>query len=178
MAVPQRRRQTHFLPRAAPLRRLCTEGSERPHAPQGMAGHPETTKERSEAMTGYLLIVENELDIADVMRRYLEFEGFEVACVASCDEARALCERRLPDLIILDWHLPTMDGDEWVEELRASSRTADIPIIMMTGGYPTPALLTQLRAARIPLLIKPFSLNEMVESIKDMTSRERAFGAM
>lgn len=129
-------------------------------------------------MNGYLLIVENELDIADVMRRYLEFEGFESMCVATCAEGRAACAVRLPDLIILDWHLPDVDGDEWADELRANRTTADIPIIMMTGGYPTAALLTQLRAARIPLLIKPFSLNEMVESIKDMTSRERAIGVV
>lgn len=129
-------------------------------------------------MQGYLLIVENELDIADVMRRYLEFEGFESVCVATCDEARSACRQRLPEMIILDWHLPDVDGDEWVEELRATSTTADIPIIMMTGGYPTPTLLTQLRAARIPLLIKPFSLNELVESIKEMTSRKRAVGAV
>lgn len=127
---------------------------------------------------GYLLIVENELDIADVMRRYLEFEGFEIVCVATCAEARAMCAERLPELIVVDWHLPDIDGDEWVEELRASRLTADIPVMMMTGGYPTPALLTQLRAARIPLLIKPFSLNEMVDSIKEMTSRERALGAI
>ena len=129
-------------------------------------------------MNGYLLIVENELDIADVMRRYLEFEGFASVCVATCEEARVVCRARLPDLIILDWHLPDVDGAEWVEELRATGDTADIPIIMMTGGYPTPALLAQLRAARIPLLIKPFSLNELVESIKEMTSRERAIGAL
>lgn len=128
-------------------------------------------------MSGYILIVENEVDIADVMRRYLEFEGYRIHCVASCEDARAVCTASLPDLIILDWHLPDMEGDEWVEELRAHSATASIPIIMMTGGYPTPTLQLQLKAAQIPLLIKPFSLDQLVESIKQMTSRERALGA-
>ncbi|MFN8567543.1 MAG: response regulator [Kouleothrix sp.] len=129
-------------------------------------------------MNGYVLIVENEADIADVMRRYLEFEGFATVCVATCAEARAACADQLPELIVLDWHLPDIDGDEWAEELRAHGATADIPIIMMTGGYPTPELIGQLRHARIPLLIKPFSLNELVASIKGFANRERAVGAL
>jgi DNA-binding response OmpR family regulator len=128
-------------------------------------------------MSGYILIVENEADIADVMRRYLEFEGYRIHCVVSCEDARVACAAGLPDLIVLDWHLPDMEGDEWVEELRAHGATASIPIIMMTGGYPTPTLLLQLKAAQIPLLIKPFSLEQLVESIKQMTNRERAIGA-
>ena len=124
-----------------------------------------------------ILVVENELDIADVMRRYLEFEGFEIKCIASCAEASTVCAQHTPDLIILDWHLPDMDGDEWLEDLRATQVTAGIPVIMMTGGYPTPSLVAQLRAARIPLLIKPFSLHEVVATIREMTARERALGA-
>ncbi|MBK9715685.1 MAG: response regulator [Kouleothrix sp.] len=129
-------------------------------------------------MPGHILIVENEPDIVDVMRRYLEFEGFRIVSVATCKEARVSCAARLPDLIVLDWHLPDTDGDEWVEELRAHGATADIPIIMMTGGYPTPALNAQLTAAHIPLLIKPFSLDQLVEQIKGMITRERAIGVV
>jgi two-component system, OmpR family, phosphate regulon response regulator PhoB len=128
-------------------------------------------------MDGYILIVENELDIADVMRRYLEFENFKIVCAATVDEARAACARELPGLILLDWHLPEVEGDEWAEELRADPDTADIPIMMMTGGYPSPALLSQLSAARIPLLIKPFSLDLLVEQIRRMGAHERVLGA-
>jgi DNA-binding response OmpR family regulator len=129
-------------------------------------------------MHGYILIVENELDIADVMRRYLEFEGFSIVCVFNVDEARAICARCLPNLIVLDWHLPEVEGDEWVEELRAHPTTAGIPIVMMTGGYPTPMLMSRLSAARIPLLIKPFSLDLLVDHIRGAVGRERAIGAV
>ena len=128
-------------------------------------------------MNGYILIVENEDDIADVMRRYLEFEGYTIVCVTSCEEAQAACASKLPELIVLDWHLPDMEGNAWAQELRAQKHTADIPIIMMTGGYPTPALILQLKAAQIPLLIKPFSLDQLVMSIQTMTNRERILGA-
>ena len=129
-------------------------------------------------MDGYILIVENERDIADVMRRYLEFEGFTIVCATSVDQARDACERELPSLILLDWHLPDIEGDQWAEELRAHSATADIPIMMMTGGYPSPQLLSQLSAARIPLLIKPFSLDNLVEYIRQLGLHERAIGAV
>lgn len=127
-------------------------------------------------MSKSILIVENENDIADVMRRYLEFEGYTITCAPSCEAGRAACAAELPDLIVLDWHLPDMEGNEWIEELRTQDSTTDIPIIMMTGGYPTPALTLQLRAAQIPLLIKPFSLSELVTSIQSMTERERLVG--
>ena len=129
-------------------------------------------------MDGYILIVENELDIADVMRRYLEFEGFAIVCATTVDQARVACARELPGLILLDWHLPDVEGDQWAVELRAHSATAGIPIVMMTGGYPSPQLLSQLSAARIPLLIKPFSLDNLVEYIRQLGIRERAIGAV
>jgi two-component system, OmpR family, phosphate regulon response regulator PhoB len=129
-------------------------------------------------MSSYILIVENEEDIADVMRRYLEFEGYAITCASNCEAGRDACAAEQPDLIVLDWHLPDTEGDEWLVELRAHQSTADIPIIMMTGGYPTPALTAQLRTAEIPLLIKPFSLGQLVESIKRMTAREHVLGAI
>jgi two-component system phosphate regulon response regulator PhoB len=129
-------------------------------------------------MDGYILIVENELDIADVMRRYLEFEGFTIVCATTVDQARAACVRELPGMILLDWHLPDIEGDQWAVELRAHADTAEIPIVMMTGGYPSPQLQSQLSAARIPLLIKPFSLDKLVEDIRQPGGRERAIGAV
>ena len=129
-------------------------------------------------MSTSILIVENELDIADVMRRYLEFEGFTIVCTTTVEQARAACDDELPGLILLDWHLPDIEGDQWVVELRAQADTASIPIMMMTGGYPSPQLLSQLSAARIPLLIKPFSLDKLVEHIRQLGIRERAIGAV
>jgi two-component system phosphate regulon response regulator PhoB len=129
-------------------------------------------------MDGYILIVENELDIADVMRRYLEFEGFAIVCATTVEQARVACGRELPGLILLDWHLPDVEGDQWAVELREHAATAGIPIVMMTGGYPSPQLLAQLSAAHIPLLIKPFSLDKLVEYIRQLGIRERAIGAV
>jgi two-component system, OmpR family, phosphate regulon response regulator PhoB len=124
----------------------------------------------------YILIVENEPDIADVVRRYLEFERFTTVCVTSCEDARDSLAARLPDLIVLDWKLPDVNGDAWIAELRASDITAGIPIVMVTGGYPTQALLAQMEAAKIPILIKPFPLDNLIDHIARML-RCQAIGA-
>jgi|FLYN01.1.fsa_nt_gi two-component system phosphate regulon response regulator PhoB len=127
-------------------------------------------------MKAHILIVDNEPDIADIVRRYLEFEGFATACAASCEAARALCAERLPDLIVLDWRLPDTDGDVWIAELRANQATASIPVVLMTGGYPTRQLIAQMDAAHIPILIKPFSLDLLLTHIEDLLPRQCAFG--
>ena len=127
-------------------------------------------------MDAYIVIVENEIDIADILRRYLEFEGFQVVCFASCIDASRSFLTRLPDVIVLDWKLHDLDGDAWVKLLQADPATAGIPIVMMTGGYPTPALNAQMAAARIPILIKPFSLDHLFDLITERIHRQSAIG--
>lgn len=124
----------------------------------------------------YILIVDNEPDISDVVRRYLEFEGFTAACVASCEEARVVCAARAPDLIVLDWRLPDTNGDAWVAELRADAATAGIPVVMMTCASPPRALIGEMAAACVPILIKPFSLDLLLGHIERMLSCQRAIG--
>ena len=125
----------------------------------------------------YILIVDNEPDIADIVRRYLEFEGFTTACVTSCEAARAACAARMPDAIVLDWKLPDVDGDAWVAALRADPATSDVPIVLMTCAYPTKALVSQMAAASVPILIKPFSLDLLLDHIGRMLPRQREIGA-
>lgn len=128
-------------------------------------------------MATYVLIVENEPDIGDIIRRYLAFKQFDAALVASCAEARASFAGRLPDLIVLDWKLPDTDGDQWVVELQADPAASAIPIILMTCGQPPAALIAQMAAASIPIIIKPFPFDRLLELAASLTQREQALGA-
>ena len=65
----------------------------------------------------------------------------------------------------------------WVQAHEGRYELAGNRVVMMTGGYPTAALLSQLASARIPLLIKPFSLDMLVEHIRRVAVHERVLGA-
>ncbi|MEO8882939.1 MAG: response regulator, partial [Devosia sp.] len=84
-------------------------------------------------MPANILIVEDEADLALMMRYNLEAEGFRVLTASSGDEAADLMRETLPDLILLDWMLPGLSGIELCRRWRAREETARIPIIMITA---------------------------------------------
>ena len=77
-------------------------------------------------MKNFVLIVEDEEDIRELVSYHLLKEGYQVASVASGEEALTLAETQTPDLILLDVMLPGMDGLTVCQRLRASPKTADV----------------------------------------------------
>ncbi len=80
-----------------------------------------------------ILVVEDSETQAYQLRRTLEGSGYEVHCVPTAEAALEELNNRLPNLIIADYHLPGMNGDELSRQLRLKMRTRAIPIIMLTG---------------------------------------------
>ncbi len=81
---------------------------------------------------GRLLVVEDDVDIADMLSIYFESQGYSVVTTALGQEALDLCRRNLPNLVILDILLPDIDGYEVCRQLRSNLRTSHIPIIFLT----------------------------------------------
>src|SRR6476660_2451907 len=79
---------------------------------------------------GRVLIVEDDVDIADVLRRSLRNEGYEVRTSADGVEALDVAAGFVPDLVVLDLGLPGLDGVEVCSRLRSD---ADVPILMLTA---------------------------------------------
>ncbi|MDB5369589.1 MAG: hybrid sensor histidine kinase/response regulator [Roseomonas sp.] len=79
-----------------------------------------------------LLLVEDSETQALQMRRMLEGQGFTVQRAATAEAALEVLNGPLPDLIIADFHLPAMNGDELVRQVRLNSRTRTIPVLMLT----------------------------------------------
>jgi two-component system NtrC family sensor kinase len=79
-----------------------------------------------------LLVVEDSETQAIMIRRMLEGHGFQVERVASAEAALDHLNRRLPDLVIADYHLPGMNGGELSRQIRLNSRTRSIPLLMLT----------------------------------------------
>ncbi|WP_455202717.1 response regulator, partial [Kaarinaea lacus] len=83
--------------------------------------------------SNYLLVVEDESAIRDMVGFTLERAGFNWSGASDVSEADAEIGNRRPDLIILDWMLPGLSGVDFARRVRRNTGTKDIPIIMLTA---------------------------------------------
>jgi DNA-binding response OmpR family regulator len=111
-------------------------------------------------MTTRILIIEDDTDIADLVKRYLERAGFQVDRAATGREGLDRIAEKLPDLIVLDLMLPQVDGLEICRLLRDKQKTAMVPIIMLTARADDRSGSSASRSART-IIAKPFSPNEL-----------------
>lgn len=83
-----------------------------------------------------VLIVDDEKDLLNLLKKRLTGIGFKVIATDNCLEAIELSHVEQPDIIILDVLMPEMDGPELAEKLKESSQTRNIPVIFLTGMFP------------------------------------------
>ena len=118
-----------------------------------------------------ILIIEDDRDIADLVRRFLEKAGFSVeVSVAGRDGMTALTARP-PDLLVLDLMLPQMSGAEICHAARANPATALIPIIMLTARGDEAERIAGLEIGADDYIAKPFSPNELVARVRALLRR-------
>jgi two-component system phosphate regulon response regulator PhoB len=122
-------------------------------------------------MTATILIVEDEADLAEMMRYNFEAEGFRVATTASGDEAADYMRTTIPDLILLDWMLPGLSGIELCRRWRAKPETARVPIIMLTARGEEEERVRGLATGADDYVVKPFSLPELQARINALLRR-------
>lgn len=122
-------------------------------------------------MSATILVVEDEADLAVLLRYNLEAEGFRVATAASGDEAVERIRDGVPDLILLDWMLPGISGVEFARRLRSDKRTKAIPIIMLTARSEEQDKLTGLETGADDYITKPFSPRELNARVKAVLRR-------
>jgi len=123
---------------------------------------------------GTVLIVEDEADIAELVKYHLEKEGLTARTVSDGKQALELVVRNHPDLIILDLMLPGMDGLEVCRRLRSSSATQGIPIIMLTAKAEEVDRIVGLEIGADDYVSKPFSTRELVARVKAVLRRTTA----
>ena len=119
-----------------------------------------------------ILIVEDEADIAELVKYHLVKEGFAARTVGNGTQALELIVRDHPDLIILDLMLPGKDGLEICRRLRSSSATQSIPIIMLTARAEEVDRIVGLEIGADDYVPKPFSPRELVARAKAILRRQ------
>jgi two-component system, OmpR family, alkaline phosphatase synthesis response regulator PhoP len=118
-----------------------------------------------------VLIVEDDPDIADLVRRYLKKDGFDVEVQNSGGEALTAITARPPDLLVLDLMLPQVNGLEICRMVRADQKTASIPIIMVTARAEESERIAGLDLGADDYLAKPFSPAELVARVRALLRR-------
>ena len=122
-------------------------------------------------MSIHILIVEDEASIATLIRFNLEQAGFQVSVSGSVEESKILINKQLPDLILLDWMLPQTSGVQFVGQLRADSRTRELPIILLTARSEDVDKETGLNQGADDYITKPFSPRELVARVNALLRR-------
>jgi two-component system phosphate regulon response regulator PhoB len=120
-----------------------------------------------------ILIVEDETDLADMLCYHLQREGYQ--CRRAGDGERALAEAQTqpPDLIVLDRMLPKLSGDEVAVRLKRDSRTAAVPIIMLTAKAEDEDELVGFALGADDYVRKPFSVKLLLARVAAVLRREK-----
>ena len=118
-----------------------------------------------------VLIVEDEVDIADLIKFNLQRAGFEVSQAHDGIVGVETAIRERPDLVVLDLMLPGRDGYSVFREIRRDARTSHIPVIMLTARAQTEDRIQGLEAGADDYLTKPFSPKELVLRVNAILKR-------
>ena len=119
-----------------------------------------------------ILVVDDEEDLLELVNYNLSKEGYRVSCVATGEEALAEARKALPELIVLDLLLPTVDGLEVCRLLKGDSKTQHIPIIMLTAKSEEADIVSGLELGADDYLTKPFSPRVLLARIKALLRRK------
>jgi DNA-binding response OmpR family regulator len=123
---------------------------------------------------GRVLIVEDDEEIVDVLRRTLRAEGYEVRAALDGPEALDDLDEFSPDLVVLDLGLPGMDGMEVMTRIRESS---EVPVLMLTARADPEDRVAGLDTGADDYLIKPFDRAELLARIRALLRRHPPRGS-
>lgn len=133
-------------------------------------------------MTANILLVEDALDLARVIQRELESEGYQVTHCINGRKALEMHEKLQPDLLLLDWMLPELDGLAVLRQLR--EKHVYTPVLMLTARSEEIDRVVGLEVGADDYLTKPFSMRELmarvhallrrVENVQQMLASDRA----
>ena len=115
-----------------------------------------------------VLIIEDDMDAADVLEAYLQRERFQVAIAADGLKGLDMAQRWRPDLVLLDVMLPGLSGTDVLSRLRKKS---DVPVIMVTAMGDVPDRIGALRYGADDYIIKPYNPGEVVARVHAVLRR-------
>ena len=110
-------------------------------------------------MSANIIIVEDEKDLATLLKYNLSKEGFKIKEAETGQEGLQLIKRELPDLVILDWMLPDFSGIEVCRQIKRDNKLKSIPVIMLTAKSEIEDKVRGLEMGVDDYITKPFNLS-------------------
>ena len=121
-------------------------------------------------MGKHVVLVEDELNIAEAIRFILSNDGWRVETLANGSNAVEVIRKANPDLVLLDVMLPGKSGFEILHDLRADPAFVDLPIMMLTARGQSRDRELAHKAGVSKFMTKPFSNAEMLEAVRELTA--------
>jgi len=122
-------------------------------------------------MATSILIVEDEQDIRELLEFTFLRDGYDVIAAETAEIALKKIDIKLPDMIVVDWMLPGMDGIDLAKRLRRDELTADLPIVMLTARGEEADKLKSFAGGIDDYITKPFSPRELLARVKALLRR-------
>lgn len=118
-----------------------------------------------------ILIVEDDLDLAEMLNSYFRVQGYEVQTAAWGTDAVRIAQENTPDLVVLDIRLPDIDGYEVCRQIRGNRRTANLPVIFLTEKRDRIDKLAGLELGVVDYITKPFDIQELRLRVRNALTR-------
>ncbi len=119
------------------------------------------------AVRGHILVVEDETGIRTAMSLILEMEGYRVSQAGDGRQGLHSLLECVPDLIITDYMMPSMNGVEMIREIRAKEDFRTLPIIMLTAAFPPEPDYRTLVDAFLSKPVSAMTLSKTIETLLD-----------
>lgn len=119
----------------------------------------------------YVLVVEDDAALADLIRYNLESAGYRVAVASAAEDAELLIAEESFDLVVLDWMLPGVSGIELCRRIRRRGGTQALPVLMLTALGEEADRVRGLSTGADDYVVKPFSVPELMARVKALLRR-------
>jgi DNA-binding response OmpR family regulator len=121
-----------------------------------------------------ILVIEDEEHIRTILKYNLELDGFEVFLAEDGMTGLELAREKKPDLVLLDWMMPGLDGLQVLSELKNDERTKDIPVFMLTAKSMMAEVGRALYEGADDYITKPFDVIELGQILKEKFEKTKA----
>jgi two-component system phosphate regulon response regulator PhoB len=126
------------------------------------------------AMSGVILVIEDEKDLVAALEYNLEREGYQTRSALTGRTGLELAEQDpAPDAVVLDLMLPDISGIEVCRQIRASKRTAQVPVLMLTAKGEEIDRVVGFEVGADDYVVKPFSVRELMLRIRALLRRQQ-----